>query len=593
MQRLPRQLIRLDNKSKLNEENVRQLIPTIYTNKNVRIPILFWKEIEDKTIRGAVQEQKSLCYKSIFGLNSTPYGHVPWLLMTFYLREQLEDSQPIYWLSLCISPRDLTKSLAEWHTLLQSQTVLFIIINRGNSFLNFPLLTQPQLAKFVSVLDCAVSLWKDGDNFQQAASYQYPQLVRQKESLEQFIRSEDDSSQGHEVLLLRSVTRTAIAHLKPEDPLYQAALKNELSVLKAYLQRWAKQIPLQSLNSFLATPGFDTAENICRDWLFAHECIEQSRQLSKHLIYIAMGISDIGSWCLRSLPNHRLYGDEILSYAKTYRYLLRQRWTNLLTSNDMIIGLADLLKLYNLGIVPQRKQFDEVTRILQIAALEKQFSIAGHTIIEIGKDGCQEIEFLPIQGDFQCLFKVTLSKQDQGNLCLLGELDALKGSIAFAGPPPDQSVQGHLRLLLFLVTLAYRDLLVAAERIGRVCPSSNSASKHRNQGRKTNKFNQVPNRLIPRFKNQIDKKFAEPSQFIRQLHKISPHIRVAHVRQLPESHKASEKQKQLAQEYGWILPEGYTFVKITQVNVLEVADFNDVKIRFRSLSLLEIFFSDC
>lgn len=218
MGRLPRQLIKLDNKLKLNEENVRQLIPTIYTNKNVKIPILFWKEIEDKTIRGAVQEQKSLCYKSIFGLNSTPYGHVPWLLMTFYLREQLEDSQPIYWLSLCISPKDLTKTLAEWYTLLQSQTVLFISINRGNSFSNFPLLTQPQLAKFVSVLNCAVSLWKDGHNFQQAASYQYPQLVRQKESLEQFIRSEDDSSQGHEVLLLRSVTRTAIAHLKPEDP---------------------------------------------------------------------------------------------------------------------------------------------------------------------------------------------------------------------------------------------------------------------------------------------------------------------------------------------------------------------------------------
>ena len=572
---------------------MRQLIPTIYTNKNVRIPILFWKEIEDETVRRAVQEQKSLCYKSIFGLSSTPYGNVPWILMTFYLREQLEDSQPIYWLSLCISPKDLTKSLAEWYTLLKSQTVLFIIINRGNSFLNFPLLAQPQLAKFVSVLDRAVSLWKDSDNFQQAASYQYPQLVRQKESLEQFIRSEDDSSQGHEVLLLRSVTRIAIAHLKPEDPLYQAASRNELSVLRAYLQRWAKQIPLQSLNSFLATPGFDTAENICRDWLFARECIERSRQQSKHLIYIAMGVSDTGSWCLRSLPNHRLYGDEMLLYAKTYRYLLRQRWTDLLTSNDMIIGLADLLKLYNLGIVPQRKQFDEVARILQLAVLEKQFSIEGRTTIEVGKNGCQEIEFLPIQGDFKCLFKVTLSKQPRGNLCLLGELDALKGGVAFAGPPPEETVQGHLRLLLFLVTLAYRDLIVARKRITGASYPSKSTTKRKGQGRKTNKLNQAPIRLTPRFKSQIDKKFADPEQFVKQLHKISPHIRVAHIRQLPESYKVSKQQKQLAQEYGWILPEGYTFVRATQIGTLEVADFNAVKARFRSLSLLEIFFSDC
>lgn len=572
---------------------MRQLTPNIYTNKNVRIPILFWEKIEDETVRRAVQEQKPLCYKSVFGLSSTPYGQVPWLLMTFYLREQLEDAQPIYWLSLCISPKDLINGLVEWHTLLKSQTVLFIIINRGDSFLNFPLLTQPQLAKFISVLDRAVSLWKDSNDFQRAASYQYPQLVRQKESLEQFIRYEDDSSQGHEVLLLKAVARKAIACLKLEDPLYQAASRNELSVLRAYLQRWAKQIPLQTLNSFLATPGFDTAENICRDWLFAHECIERSRQLSKHLIYIAMGVLDTGSWCLGSLPNHRLYGDEMLLYAKTYRYLLRQKWTNLLTSNDIIIGLADLLKLYNLGIVPQRKQFDEVARILQFAVLEKQFSIEEHTIIEVGKNGCQEIEFLPIQGNFKCLFKVTLSQQPQENLCLLGELDALKGSIAFAGPPPEESAQGYLRLLLFLVTLAYRDLIVARRRIIGASYPSKSTNKRKGQGRKNNKLNQAPIRLTPRFKNQIDEKFADPEQFVKQLHKISPYIRVAHIRQLPESYKASEQQKQLAQEYGWILPEGYTFVRATQVGALEVADFNDIKARFRSLSLLEIFFSDC
>jgi len=76
------------------------------------------------------------------------------------------------------------------------------------------------------------------------------------------------------------------------------------------------------------------------------------------------------------------------------------------------------------------------------------------------------------------------------------------------------------------------------------------------------------------------------------LHKISPHIRLAHLRQLPEQYQISEYQKQLAQEYGWILPEGYTFVRATQINTPEIADLNEVRQRFRSLSLMELFFSD-
>ncbi len=560
-----------------------KLILTIHTNKNTKVPILLCNNIENETIYKAIKDKNPLCYKSTFGLGNTPYGHIPWMLITFYLREQIEKSQPLYWLSFYISPKDLTEVLIEWYTLLSSQSVFFIFINQDNSVLRFPLLSQVQLSKFITILDNAVSLWKNSNDFLQAASYYHPQLILQKESLEKLITVEDDPRQDNELLLLRAVARTAIACLSPQELLYQAASKSDLSALSNYLQEWSRQISSSSLNNFLATPGFNYTENICKDWLFAYECIKQSKQRSKKNLYIAMGTSSTGSWCLRNLLNLKLYGDEILLYAKTYRYLLRRTWTKLLTSNDIVIGETALLKLNSFSAVPQRKQFDEVTRILQLAALEKQFDIEGRITIEVGKVGCQEIAFLPVQTDLKCLFKVVMHKHPQENLCLLGELDALKGSIAFAGTPQEESVQDHLRLLLFVVALAYRDLIVAPGHLGREKSILHSHKSSRGQ----KQTNQNSTRLILGFKSKIDNNFADPKQFIEQLHRISPHIRLAHLRQLPDQH-----QKQLAQEYGWILPEGYTFVRATQINTPEIADLSEVRQRFKSLSLMEIFFSD-
>ncbi len=328
------------------------------------------------------------------------------MLITFYSREQVEKSQPLYWLNFYISPKDLTKVLTEWYTLLKHQSVFLTFIKQDNSVLHFPLLPQVQLSKFITILDNAVSLWKSSNDFLQAAIYYHP---------------------------------------------------------------------------------------------------------------IATGISSTGLWCLRSLPNFKLYGDEIFLCAKVYCYLLRHTWTKLLASNDIVIGETALLKFSNFGVVPQRKQFDEVTRILQLAALEKQFDIEKRISIEVGKVGCQEIEFLPLQTDLKCLFKVVTHKHPQENLCLAGELDALKGSIAFAGTPQEESVQGHLRLLLFIVALAYKDLIVARDYISKktiisCLPKSNKDQKHININCQQNST-----RLILSFKSKIDNNFADLKQFIEQI----------------------------------------------------------------------------
>ena len=569
-----------------------QLILTIHTNKNIKVPIISCKNIQNEIICKAIKDKKPLSYKATFGLGNTPYGCIPWMLITFYLREQIEKSQPLYWLNFYISPKDLTEILTEWYTLLQHQSVFFIFIKQDNSVLHFPLLTQVQLSKFITILDSAVSLWKSSNDFLQAATYYHPQLILQKELLEKLIKVEDNPKQDNELLLLQAVARTAVAYLSPKDPLYQAASTSNLSILNNYLQEWSRQISLPSLNNFLATPGFNGTENFCKDWLFAYECIKQSKQKSKKILYIATGISTTGSWCLRSLPNFKLYGDEMFLYAKIYRYLLRHTWTKLLTSNDIVIGETALLKFSNFSVVPQCKQFDEVTRILQLAALEKQFDIEKRISIEVGKVGCQEIEFLPLQTDLKCLFKVVTHKHPQENLCLVGELDALKGSIAFAGTPQEESVQGHLRLLLFIVALAYRDLIVARECISKEVDISYLSKSSKYQKYTSINSKQNSTRIILGFKGKIDSSFADPKRFIEQLHKVSPHIRLAHLRQLPEQYQISEYQKQLAQEYGWILPEGYTFVRATQINTPEIADLNEVRQRFRSLSLMELFFSD-
>ena len=135
-----------------------QLILTIYTNKNIKVPIISCKNIQNEIICKAIKDKKPLSYRATFGLGNTPYGCIPWMLITFYSREQVEKSQPLYWLNFYISPKDLTEVLTEWYTLLKYQSVFFIFIKQDNSVLHFPLLTQVQLSKFLTILDSAVSL---------------------------------------------------------------------------------------------------------------------------------------------------------------------------------------------------------------------------------------------------------------------------------------------------------------------------------------------------------------------------------------------------------------------------------------------------
>jgi hypothetical protein len=56
------------------------------------------------------------------------------------------------------------------------------------------------------------------------------------------------------------------------------------------------------------------------------------------------------------------------------------------------------------------------------------------------------------------------------------------------------------------------------------------------------------------------------------------------LRDLPDGHKASDKQKQLAKVYGVFVPEGFTFVSPSSSGGIPEAE----AIQYRSLSLMKL-----
>ena len=226
-----------------------------------------------------------------------------------------------------------------------------------------------------------------------------------------------------------------------------------------------------------------------------------------------------------------------------------------------------------------------------MAALEQQYSIESRSIIEVNKNGCIEIEYLPLsRNGLESLFKVVIHRNNDCNQCLIGEINAVDGYIDFVGSPVDESTEDYLKLLLFIVAIAFRDLIVARQRLKR----KNIHRGFKKQIRKSKDYKPQPDstplRYIPRIKGNIDNNFASPKRLVERLKEIAPYTRIAHLRGLPSGHESSENARQLANDYGWTLPEGKTFVKKSEINREEGADPEVIRSRFRSISLLEILF---
>lgn len=569
---------------RIREEFVRNgitIFPSMTETPNGLIPTIAWFDNPPAEIAQACLHQDYIHLASSSGLARTPSGAVSWLLICLALPGRDNSTPALFWVDVILSPEHLTGALAEWLAGLKAQNLLAVDIPLQDAEYQGVLMRDLQVQGFVEHLEESVALWNPAtDNYPEAAGY-WREYAREQcmKSLKEAIFWRFQGVNGIEVNLLSCVAQEARFQTSPDSVLYRLGLFEDLDGLQSYLEEWRSHISPDCFNELLSSSAQDTSENICRDWLFAQRCLELSRERSKEEVFIAVGLlPGSESWCLRKLHLENTLMSELLMLSRHHRFLLRRQWREILQPKDLLFGERGISLPNYLGKVPQRKQFHEVKRILTLAVLEKSYTIEGLTTIELNKPGCEEITYFPT-GPNACLFKVTVKKNKDHNDCLVGEIEAQKGRIEFIGAPIGESLQGYLKLLLFLVAVAYRDLVVVREPFGKD-KSSNAKSKRVAKGTKE------PVRYVARFKGKINEQLADPQQFVKNLRKIAPHIRVGHLRELPEGQKGSELQKQIGETYGFLVPEGKTFVRPAKIGHTE-EDLEVMK-KFRSISITQV-----
>jgi hypothetical protein len=327
-------------------------------------------------------------------------------------------------------------------------------------------------------------------------------------------------------------------------------------------------------------------ENLIRDWLFVSRCLLQARSN----LTVAIGLSDGGCWAWRKIPPGTELFD-IWDSSRPYRSLLSDRhWQQLIKEREMPLPYLDLQFLASLGKIPERKVFAETGMILKQAITQKRYGIARGTTIIVGKKGFESISIDSLSPDSRhCIFKIVVKKDHKGHdFCLFGKIDAALGKINALGMKHTLESEKSVSLLLFLAAIAYRDCVVARDSLQP--PDSKRAKKNNaNNKNKVSRRHQPQPPLLARLKNssdQIGDRFADPNEFLNKLKKQCPTFRVEHLRDLPDGHKASEKQIDLAKVYGIFVPEGFTFVSPSGSGDISQAQEH----QYRSLSLLKLFF---
>lgn len=559
-----------------------------YDSDEKKKSVLIWNNIQSEYIKEALKSS-NLQRSSLCGYGTTQHGKVGYIFFTAYTKDQIIARKLPHWLVILLCPKELTTIMSGWYKLARQQNELVILLEENNNKHRVLLaVSQEDYKQFVKDVDSAISEWSGTNNSADLIRDMELAFMQEIQNIEKSLIEKYSYKFNAELALLEEIKKRIIKNIDQTEFIHKLASSNDNLALYNYLQSLAENIPENMLNEFVSNKGSSFFDDIYRTWLFGQKCFEAGREISNDRVFIANGLTDNGTWLLRENPKEINTSEEIFDVSERYRYLLKRNWNNLILENEILFTTPDLLKFCNLGVLPKRSQFDQLSRILQLAALEQQYSIEYRSIIELNKQGCVEIEYLPVaRNGLESLFKVLILKGLDCNQCLVGELNAVDGYIAFINSPNDESVKDYLRLMLFIVAVAFRDLIVAREKLrkgGSTREFKNGTRKNKSQS------NLTPLRYIPRIKGEIDGNFANPNRLVKRLKEIAPHTRVAHLRGLPSGYKNSEKAKRLANEYGWTLPEGKTFVSSSHITPSEGADPEVIRSRFRSISLLEILF---
>ena len=550
--------------------------------------VLYWKKDINKKIQIALNQDEPLASRFDIGITTTPYGTLVWLLVAVDREEDFcHNADNLFWFNFIINPGTKNSLDQQWLKILRHQSQLDLVILHDNNLHFCCIVKQPRLAQYVMAVEKCISSWKKNNNYQQAVTYVQSNIIRkiQRNAIEN-LKTKYSNSDAEHLLVLRFIQE---AHELLPPKLYQ--LLKASGPMGEELQMWRQkvtgQLSQRSISLMLASSSHNLVENLARNWLFAQMCLEHSKeqQRGNNELQIAVGVSDSGKWTWMNLPHISTSPVMLYSLSEVYRHLLNRNWKPVLQSNDAVIASIDLPLIGYIGKVPNRPAFNSVSKILQDAVLSRQFGFVQPTAILIGKIGLEEIEYWPLgEAGLKCLFKITLLKSSSSpNSVLLGQIDALKGTIEAIGTAPSAAV----KLLLFLAAIAYRDILVARDVVA-VAPTAYNRSGKLEKIRAKDRKKQV--KLVARIKYtkaQIDSSFADPHKVAASLKRFHSYLRSCHLRRLRDGWSASQRQVCLAQEYQYLLPEGYTFVRPASVTGTSDRALRD---EFKSISLMNILF---
>ncbi len=557
-----------------------------------RVAIFYWDKEVDEELLKALQRGENLRTHVAGGLHESSYGSVAWFICAIDTQKNIELAETgddLFCFDFLPNPATMINlhPLSLWIDLLEEQGQLLLCINAQRTY-TMNLASGEGLRQWIAKLRMAANCWQPTNDFVEAAKATQRVVNGQRQEALTILKRQFVAS--HKEQLLQSCASRILSDLPRDCQLYKAAFEGNLSAINDYLLHWSSKLPKPPLaNAILAEYSEDPVENICRDFVFALECYQPT---FRNKSMLAVGTTDSGSWWWRDVPKGDLSAIWLLS--RQYRMLLRRRqWQFLYEPNDILIGELTPLSLESLAQVPIRQQFSEAKRILVGATLHQEYPVRPLSRVVLGCKGFESVTFYPVKRDL-CLFKILSYERAGWQHCLLGELNPIEGFIQLVGQQVTQSNTPVINLLLFLVAIAYRDLVVCVE--GRYQQSSGGFVPRmpKNNSRKGKESSRKSSNLViwlPRFQTRKNcRTAAESRALLESLRRLVP-FRVEHIRKLPEGWLASPEQLQIAKDLGLQVPEGYTFVR----RVDHLSEEGDVQLaiqKYKSLSLLELFLGE-
>jgi hypothetical protein len=523
---------------------------------------------------------------------------IAWFLLALSTKEEFtthEKPDP-YFIEFAYPPAAFRQAeYGEWLTLLSQQERLLLQIPHpnGKNPRLVDVLEGQTLKKFTENLQQSVRQWSFVDHYELAMQelHQYidrtvlPSVFDVLDSQVKLLNAPPPER------LIQVFAKAVQDELSPLSSLWQPAKEQQLKQLQKLLDQWRSALPdAMVVNQYAGDPEQD----LQRAWLFCQRCLESPRSIKK--LHIAFGRHPHSPESLNFLPVPFDGDVDSLWSLNHYRYFLDScPWSAIAEPHDIPVKTLSNSISLSLANVPSLTDISNLDRFLKGSLLDKQFDISPLSTVVLNLPSLESIVFLPKdKNSFDCLFKVILETRDKHTLCCFGQIDAINGKIKLHGYPSNSSNQTASELLLYLVALAYRDLIVARDRL----PQSQSPEYRRKLGNKpprsskrspSKPLNRVV--LLPRMSQGIDSSLGSPERVQRAIQKLAPHFRTDHVRKLHEGWQASTRQLELAESLNVFVPTGYTYVRVSNPTGQSAAEIQETRNLFRSLSLLELMFN--